>query len=73
MPVIIDVIQVWDTSGRSNKQTDLGWPVLFYSKLFLRLRVYVLSSNFILFPPILLIVDNRVQIVHDICVVMTRK
>lgn len=40
MSVIIDVIQVWDTSGRSNKQIGLQWPVLFYSKLFLQyLRV----------------------------------
>lgn len=46
MSVVIDVIQVWDTSGQSNKQTGLQWPVLFYSKLFL-LSVYV-SSNFIL-------------------------
>lgn len=43
MSVIIDVIQVWDTSGRSNKQIGLQWPVLFYSKS----SIYV-SSNFIL-------------------------
>lgn len=45
MCVVIDVIQVWDTSGESNKQTDLlQWPVLFYSELFLFILFYHLKS-----------------------------
>lgn len=66
MSVVIDVIQVWDTSGQSNKQTGLQWPVLFYSKLFLP-SVYV-SSNFILSDHLN---DSRTNCSRSIVVIIT--
>lgn len=62
MPVMIDVIQVWDTKQQANR----SWMASFIHITVSYFFVYVFTYRVILFY-FVLIVDNRVQIVHDLC------